>query len=295
MILIVVALLAMSLKGCHSTAPKQEPTAQDYEFDFHLEKDRIIIYPAVNGYDSLKFILDNGMFSTVFTPQGWEMMLRKGVSKPEFLHPLGSYFSYYLFPTEVKVGSYTYKKDTVQLGNQEWAEGFEIPDLKGFIGMDLFMDNIVQIDFEKQKVTLKQTLPDDIGSYEQYELLSFSKKDVPYYNKYRFIKLDGFYDLSGNAVTTNFLIDLGCVTNNLDYPFFTKINRDFSRNIDTNSLTYRLLFDYPIMDTYYIEAETDTTHIDNDRGGVIGIAFMKHHTVIFDYPNNRLYLKRKGQ
>ena len=64
---------------------------------------------------------------------------------------------------------------------------------------------------------------------------------------------------------------------------------------DTASIIYSLLNQCPMIETVYMDTFADTVHVDNFKNGIIGIDFLRHYSVIFDYPHNKLYLKPNGK
>ena len=140
-------------------------------------------------------------------------------------------------------------------------------------------------------------MPENIQDYQKYDMVSLHKQGDPYYHKFRFLTIDGLYDKNGEPVSSNFLIDLGSVTNNIDYPFCDKIDIAKSKSMvnDTASIIYSLLNQCPMIESVYMDTFADTVHVDNFKNGVIGIDFLRNYNVIFDYPHNKLYLKPNGK
>jgi len=291
-------LIPIVITGCSSMWKKEAlsiPQKEECAFDFKLEQGRIVIYAKINDMDSLRFLLDNGATTTIFDSTFW--MSIKEYKNPHFIQKSGN-FDYYYCPTSISLSDYTYSIDTIYVASERYSHDyFSALSLNGMIGVELFYKSIVSIDFGNQKIHIGHQLPENIQDYEQYEMVSLRKHGDPYYHKFRFLTINGLYDKNGEPVSSNFLIDLGSVANNIDYPFCDNIDIAKSKSMakDTASMIYLLLNKCPMRESVYMDTFADTIHIDNFKNGVIGIDFLRHFDVIFDYPDNKLYLKPNGE
>ena len=287
-------LIPLVITSCSSMGKKEAlsiPQKEECAFDFKLEQGRIVIYAKINDMDSLRFMLDNGASATIFDSTFWLSLEKQNA--PHFIQNIGNFDDYYC-PTNISLSDYTYSIDTLYVASEKYSQNaFSALSLNGIIGVELFYKNIVDIDFENQKIHISDQLPENIQDYKQYDMISLHKQGDPYYHKMRFLTVDGLYDKKGEPVSSHFLIDLGSITNNLDYPSCDNIDIEKSKSMasDTTSMIYMLLNKYPMIETVYMDTFADTAHVDNFKNGVIGIAFLKHFNVIFDYPHDKLYLK----
>ena len=291
------ALIVLVCASCSSVGKDSpnEPSKEDYTIDFQLEEGRIVLHAKVNDMDSLRFMLDNGSSATIFDSTFWLSLEKQNA--PHFIQNIGNFDDYYC-PTNISLSDYTYSIDTLYVASEKYSQNhFSALSLNGIIGVELFYKNIVDVDFENQKIHISDQLPENIQDYKQYDMISLHKQGDPYYHKMRFLTVDGLYDKKGEPVSSHFLIDLGSITNNLDYPFCDNIDIEKSKSMasDTTSMIHMLLNKYPMIETVYMDTFADTAHVDNFKNGVIGIAFLKHFNVIFDYPHNKLYLKPNRQ
>ena len=291
-------LIPLVITSCSSMGKKEAlsiPQKEECAFDFKLEQGRIVIYAKINDMDSLRFMLDNGASTTMFDSTFWQLF--KQQNTPHFIQKSGNY-DYYYCPTTISLSDYCYSIDTIYVASEKYSQNyFSSLSLKGMIGVELFNKSIVGIDFENQKIFICDHLPENIQDYQKYDMVSLHKQGDPYYHKFRFLTIDGLYDKNGEPVSSNFLIDLGSVTNNIDYPFCDKIDIAKSKSMvnDTASIIYLLLNQCPMIESVYMDTFADTVHVDNFKNGIIGIDFLRHYSVIFDYPHNKLYLKPNGK
>ena len=291
-------LIPLVITSCSSMGKKEAlsiPQKEECAFDFKLEQGTIVIYAKINDMDSLRFMLDNGASTTMFDSTFWQSF--KQQNTPHLIQKSGNY-DYYYCPTTISLSDYCYSIDTIYVASEKYSQNFfSSLSLKGMIGVELFNKSIVGIDFENQKIFICDHLPENIQDYKQYDMISLHKQGDPYDHKKRFLTVDGLYDKKGEPVSSHFLIDLGSITNNLDYPSCDNIDIEKSKSMasDTTSMIYMLLNKYPMIEAVYMDTFADTAHVDNFQNGVIGIAFLKHFNVIFDYPHNKLYLKPNRQ
>lgn len=267
------------------------PQKKEYTIDFQLEHGRIVLYAKIDDGDSLRFMLDNGASTTVLDSTFWTSI--KKLKTPSFIQKSGN-FDYYYCPINISLSDYIYSIDTLYVASEKYSQNhFSALSLNGMIGVELFYKSILVIDFENQKIHISDHLPENIQNYKKYDMISLHKQDDPYYHKFRFLTIDGLYDKTGNPLSSNFFIDIGSITNNIDCPFCDNIDIEKSKSMvkDTTSIIYLLLNKYPMIETVYMDTFADTVHVDDFKNGVIGIDFLKHFNVIFDYPHNKLYLK----
>lgn len=156
----------------------------------------------------------------------------------------------------------------------------------GILGLEFFERNIVELDFEHRNIIIHGVLPDKITSYKTYELYRVPE-DTTYGMLPRVI-FDGFVKIDGSKTDAWLLVDLGAVVSIWLKDFRMQLTTD-SLKQDTASQAYDLLRKTNQLNDYFIPIITDDNTVKED--GYLGVDYLSQHSVIFDYPNNKLYLK----
>lgn len=205
--------------------------------------------------------------------------------------------------------------------NKTFKDRFEVLDRKfesfasGIIGQEIFLSNIVFINFRDSTISLYDSLP-NTKDYYKIPYKKLSNRDKSSYG----IDVKGFYDKNNKEINTKFLVDLGFGGEMLiNLSLFDKINHRIIKDgikIDTTEMRniyskskrriYRRWYnidnlsiaDLRIQNSKCLTYSFFDGHYDGEDfwekalyDGIIGIKFLKNYDVIFDYKNGYLYLK----
>lgn len=278
-------------------------TKKEYIIPFALEHNKILI-KGIFKDSTYTFILDNGctgtcLSSTLFSHYYDTTKLR--IVNPDWADPTC------VVPIHIKFNNYDFSVDTII------AFDLSIYDTKrekssdkgGIIGVKLFKDQIVEIDFEDSLLIIKNKLPENIKEYMSFDLLNLKDCQSKYDYDFKQIEISGFYDHTGKPFKGRFLVDLGCPDLTLNRRFNKHTDFNLSRR-DTNSLAaYISRFHKISVDISGNCAKESKENITVDEAplnidnfteqkfgdGFLGISFFSKFNVIFDYPHNKLYLK----
>ncbi|MCR5191661.1 MAG: hypothetical protein K6D59_00010 [Bacteroidales bacterium] len=158
------------------------------------------------------------------------------------------------------------------------------------LGVELFERHIVELDFEHRNIIIHRVLPDKVTSYKTYDLYRVPE-DTTFGMLPRVI-FDGFVKTDGSRTDAWLLVDLGAVVSIWHKDFRMQLTTD-SLKQDTASKAYDLLRKTNQLNDYFIPIITDDNTVKED--GYLGVDYLSQHSVIFDYPHNRLYLKPNNQ
>lgn len=279
---------------------------QEHTIPFIFANDKIFLEGIFQ--DSVcYFILDNGFTSTCLSKplfsRYYDTTTLK-IQNPDWTDPT------YVVPIHIKLKDYDFVIDTVVAFDLSIYDTKReiISDKGGFIGVELFQRHIVELNFEDSVMSIKDKLPKNIEEYAHFDLLNIKNCSSKYDSLFKQIEISGFYDLVGNPFVGRFLVDLGCP--------FTILSNTFQRNVDENlskkdtiALAVAVLSYGPFMtpvsgnnakeakkkiieDGKIIDVEDYTEQKFGD--GILGISFLSKFHLIFDYPHNKLYLKRNN-
>lgn len=158
------------------------------------------------------------------------------------------------------------------------------------LGFELFDQHIVELDFENRNIIIHGVLPDKVRSYKAYNL--HRVPEDPKYGMLPRVVFDGFVKKDGTKTDAWFLVDLGAVFSIWHKDFRMQLTTD-SLIQDTASQAYDLLRKTNQLNDYFIPIITDDNTVKED--GYLGVDYLSQHSVIFDYPHDRLYLKPNKQ
>ena len=275
---------------------------------FQLINNLILIPVNVNGVN-LTFLLDSGVKETIlFSLEDKEVNFNK-TEKVKF-SGLGESIDIEGLSSEnniVSIGpDYKDLKHTIYIILDEsinFSSHVGVP-VNGIIGYNFFRNHAIEINYHSKKITVFNTEKEaDRRSRRSEEFPITIEKNKPY------IMAD--VEMTAQRVPSKMLIDLG---NSDAVWLFPKLieNFEYNRpNIDDylgrgfngdvfgkRSRIHRLFLDHFVFEKP-LTAMPDEYSIQNlklvpGRKGSIGNEILRRFTVIFDYPNNRIFLKKNG-
>jgi hypothetical protein len=261
---------------------------------FTLKNNRIIVKGKIgeNVYD---FLLDNCaprsyIDKTIFYSY-------YDVTKLTRLKSQWKYTEEFVYPFLIHLENYDHQFDTVYVektANVKYAN---------IIGTEFFLNSIIEIDFRNYMIIRRNILPDNVQKeYYCLELLAPEINETGTEYLRRWAKIPSFLNKENQEISGTFWADLGNQTTFLTESFAEKIDIDLSKS-NTNSLLATFLSE-PLL----IEGVNLTLQVQDKNGnimpeiddwcrymqqdGAIGVEFFKQFSVFFDYPNNKLYLKK---
>ncbi|MDN3694406.1 PDZ domain-containing protein [Chryseobacterium tructae] len=273
---------------------------------FKLISNLIFIPVNINGAE-LTFLLDTGVAETIlFSLDNKEIRLGN-VQKIKF-SGLGGSLSIDGLKSDRNIGKIGDKfiNSTMSLYvilNEEFniSSHVGIP-VNGVIGYHFFKDHPIAIDYISKKITVYENIDVLKNKTRRYEELPISiEKDKPYLNAY--------VEMTNEKKESKLLIDLG---NSDPIWLFPTLIKDFvynRPNIDDflgrgfngdiygkrsrihNFYLGDFKFEKPLT---AMPDEFSIQHVNlvKDRKGSIGGEIMRRFSLIFDYANNKLYLKK---
>lgn len=284
-----------------------DPRKKSITIEFQSVSNLIIIPLTINGSDTLNFILDTGVRYPIITELPFVNKLDLNYMMPVEIRGLGE--GKHL--TAYRSGNNVMKLDGLTASNQEVQmvidENFQISHIlgipvHGLIGFNLFKDYIVEIDYNKERLTLYK----------------------PEYYKYRDRKNDIILPLHFNSdkpfvyteiltedstkVPVNLLVDTGASDaiwlskksdERIQYPenhIETFIGRGLSGDLYGIKGRIDGIWVGPLILPQPIVAFPNSEIIDNlissnDRNGTLGAEILRRFDVTIDYRNSRLTLR----
>lgn len=273
---------------------------------FQLINNLILIPVNINGVN-LTFLLDSGVKETILFSLDDKEINFKETEKVKF-SGLGESFEIEGLSSEnniVKIGkNYEDLKHMIYIILDEsinFSSHVGVP-VNGIIGYNFFMNHAIEINYQSKYITVFNTEKDaDKRSRRSREFPITIEKNKPY--------IIADVEMTSQKVPSKMLIDLG---NSDALWLFPKLieNFEYNRpNIDDylgrgfngdvfgkRSRIHRLYLDEFVFEKP-LTAMPDEYSIQNlklvpNRKGSIGNEILRRFTVIFDYPNNRLFLKK---
>jgi hypothetical protein len=177
----------------------------------------------------------------------------------------------------------------------------------GFIGEEVFLNKITEINYDEMKMGFFDTLTVD-SSYISVPLFP-PRKAKPGRENQKYVEINGFKNKQGDKIKGYFLFDTGCTITALvmknDFakklPIDSKIfktsvghsgsvNQDVKWNIDSISIGNVNLLQVPAR-TAKNPSFDDPLDVLEGGDGLLGMVLLRRFNLIVDYKRNLLYLK----
>jgi len=274
---------------------------------FELRNNHIIIPLKVNGLD-LKFILDTGVRYTILVDRVYSDFLRvEYVRRVELVgadrtQKMGAFVAPGI---QVNINNIINDSETLLVLEEDFLQFEKIfgTDVQGIIGYELFKNFVIKIDYDNEVINIYK--PEKFRKpkkrqYNAYPLLfKFAK---PYIETT--IRLENQDTVHGRLLldtgaSFDLLLDINA-SPKIQYPEKT-INGDLGRGLGgmvegligrVNKLDV-LPYEFDGVITFFQEDSifSDLSELTN-RVGIIGGGILSRYKVIFDYPNQIMYLRK---
>jgi hypothetical protein len=269
----------------------------------------LVVVPVIlNGMLPLKFILDTGVRTTILTEKSFSDILNLAYSRKYTIAGPGG---------EKLVDAYVTNNVSLDLPGVH-GEGHAMLvlaedylqlrnylgyDVHGILGYEIFSRFIVKIDYEKKILTLM--IPSVFKPGKKYQKLPMSIEDTKPYIAAEVVQNNG------TKLVGKFLIDTGAShsimvepasddrvvvpTNSLSSfigrglggVIMGRVGRIQSVSIGTFTLN-NAVASFPDANSYMDSIKAGTVH----RNGTVGGEILNRFTAIFDFPNEKIYLKK---
>lgn len=285
-----------------------------YTINFKIVNNLVILPLIINNSDTLNFILDTGIKTTLLTD--FSDTISFNVGKEHVVRGLGvgdDLIVYHTYGNTIKIGSeilmthqniFVLDNDKFELSRQMGMT------INGIIGYSIFQHFVVKIDYETKKIQFYN--PSNFKEKRKYK--RWVHIPLKIYNGKPYTKLK-IYINQDTAIYSNLLVDLGASDalwlmpesndsippnrfnknlylgqglNGDIYGYQGKVSKVV---INNKNILKKVTVSYP--DT--MSLKMDNTYDLPNRGGTIGSEILSRFDIIFDYPNNRMLLKRNSR
>ncbi len=281
--------------------------ARKMDIPFEYENNLIIVRVILNNIFPLKFIFDTGAEHTILTKREVTDLLQIPYEKRFTI--VGSdmqteLYAYLARGLNLKTDNIEFLNRSILVLEDDYFqfEQFTGIDVQGILGADLFRRFIVQINYQKQVITLYDPRYYDGPPGDNYvELPLEMSRHKPYLYSCTHYQHD-------STLTTKLLVDTGASLALLLYtdthpdlrlpPTVIKSNIGMGiggylegflgrvERFDVGGFSFQGVVTnfqeiYPIVDTTYM----------NDRNGILGNQILSRFVVVIDYVRGRLYLQ----
>lgn len=283
------------------------------QFPIEVTNNLVILPVIINGQLPLKFILDTGVRTAILTEKAYTDILNLSYSRHYMISGPGG---------EKLIDAYVTNNVTLDIPPGVHGEGHALlvlekdylelrnflgTDVHGVLGYELFSRFVVEVDYEQKTLTL--ALPHRFRKTRKYEVLPITVEDTKPYLRTRVQLNDSTF------FTGKFLVDSGAShglyvdkdsNDTIQLPpkrIHSVIGRGLGGVITGEIGRVKaiqlgrfkindLIANFPDPSSYY-----DTLKAARDvfRNGSIGGELLSRFHVVFDFPGERLYLKRNGQ
>ena len=299
-IVLLIVSNVLFLSGCQTGQTKAPEVLAEFEIEDYTNG--ILLPVRIQGKE-YRFILDTGGSSTVFDDSLKGMLGKQISSNSKGAFPYNDTNvsierfdapDVYLGSLNLKVFSFVKVVDLDRV----------IPGLsniyQGIIGMDFLKSYIVQIDFDTEKVRILNKRKD----FNIFSFLDANKRTYKDWGEPIEIKTNKFDHqyVRGKVldnIYTDFLIDTGC-----NFPGLLKkdIFEEMSSHLDTAENDRKLEIESEGKNYLGNIIKTDRFSVGKFNykemifkefsESILGLPFLSHHVVTFDFPNNTMYLKK---
>ncbi len=284
----------------------EKPSAKRVVIPFKLINNLIFIPLTVNGSE-LTFLLDTGVSETIlFSLEENQQVGLSDVRKVKLIGLGGSETVEGLVSAGNTIGTRGFIDRDHEIyivldQGFNFSSNVGIP-VNGIIGYHFFRNHAVEIDFERRRLIVHRTEISSKKSYRKYDVTSISiEGNKPY--------VQTSVDLGDGHFDSKLLIDLGNSDAVWLFPEKLSPKRIPERNFidflgrglsgDINGKRARLKeFDFcgfgfrNLIGAFPEDITTKSITMVENRVGSVGAEILKRFRIVFDFPNQKMYLKK---
>jgi hypothetical protein len=273
----------------------------------------LIIVPVVlNDALPLKFVVDTGVRTTILTQKTFTDILRLEYSRKYTISGPGGeklIDAYVTNNVSLRLPGVEGKGHAMLVLDQDYLElrNYLGTDVHGILGYELFSRFIIQIDYSQKVMTLM--LPEKFKPRKKFTTIPVRIQDTKPYI------LAPISISEGHALNAKLLVDTGAshglmlepdsdpriilpektvssvIGRGLGGPITGKIGRIKSLEIGNYRLD-RVLVNFPDSNSYFFDS---LRHTRVDRNGTLGGEILSRFKVIFNFPMEKIYLKKNSE
>jgi hypothetical protein len=280
------------------------------QIPIEIHHNLIVIPVVLNDALPLKFILDTGVRTSILTQKTFSDILDLEYSRKYVISGPGGQNlvdAYITNNVSLELPGVNGRGHAMLVLGQDYLElrNYLGTDVHGILGYELFSRFIIEIDYEKKVLTLM--LPEKFRRHRQFQSLPITIEDTKPY-----IVVPIVFQ-NGNRLNAKLLIDSGAshglmleptsdstiqvpqnavsslLGRGLGGEIIGKVGRIKSVKIGNYELD-KVIANFPDPDSY-----TDSIKIGNVfRNGALGGELLSRFVVIFDFPQERVYLRKNS-
>ncbi len=272
----------------------------------------LIVVPVVlNGALPLKFVLDTGVRTAILTQKTFTDILNLAYSRKYTISgPGGEQIidAYITNNVSLELPGVTGRGHALLVLGEDYLElrNYLGTDVHGILGYELFSRFIVEVDYDKKMLTL--TVPDRFKKSRKFQSIPIKIEDTKPYVTTSVVLADG------TQLTAKLLVDSGAshglmleptsdprirvpdstvssvIGRGLGGEITGKVGR--IRSLELGSYDIKnAIANFPDPNSYFDSLKLGSTK----RNGAIGGEVLSRFTVIFNFPEEKIYLKKNSQ
>jgi hypothetical protein len=276
----------------------------------------LVVRASCNGSEKEYFILDSGYASDQIMLDSAYFYESVNADKLEPVKPkfrMNYWNTFYKGEVNVNIAGRSFCLDSAKVDvTSQFQEKnkYRYPKLLGMLGVDVFLNKMTILNFKENLIAFIDTLNTDfdINNFIVVDLVQ--ARTITKINKdYRFISIEGFETKNGTKKKGLFLLDIGCRSSELVMKSSFGKDIKYEKQESQKSVFTFGAYDWVWRsDTLILGDSFKTNNIEvsvcklppgqeklemlDGGDGVLGLSFFKKFDiVIFDFINNKLYLK----
>ena len=290
-----------------------EDNAKKFSLNFQQISNLVLIPLSINGSQPLNFIIDTGSPYTVITNVEAIQYFNLNKGRPIQISGLGNddktLEAYLSMNNQIQIGKAVSKTTELVLLYEEnfnLSSRFGVP-VYGIIGYDLLKEFLIEINYTRNKISFYE--PDYFYKKKKNKLKKFEEIPLQIKKKKPYIQVNS--NLGNEYISLNLLIDSGSwdamwlfedESQKIHVPAQNIVDYlGFGLNGEIHGKKSRI--PYVQLGSVKLELPTvsfpDTTSTQRvsrlDRNGAVGSEILKRFTTIYDYQNQKIFLKKNKQ
>lgn len=281
------------------------------EIPIEIYNNLIVVPVILNGALPLKFILDTGVRTAILTEKTFSDILNLSYSRKYTISgPGGEQLidAYITNNVSLELPGVLGRGHALLVLGQDYLElrNYLGTDVHGILGYELFSRFIVKVDYEKKVLTLMQ--PKKFNPKRKYQAIPIKIEDTKPYVTTSVVLADG------TQISAKLLVDSGAshglmldpgsdvritmpkdtissvIGRGLGGEITGKIGRIKLLKLGTYEIK-NVIASFPDPNSYFDSLKLGATK----RNGAVGGEVLSRFTVIFNFPDEEIYLKKNGQ